>query len=104
MTWPPTWHDDKDWSFHDCPRCVSLFEGGLLRRNQVSGSERPVIVLFQTQKFGTYSLLFADLNQLPFEADDGASECGGTLPVPWAWEDANPVLLEVIRGKSRFRS
>jgi hypothetical protein len=44
--------------------------------------------------------LFADLNQLPFEADDGASGCGGTLPRRWAWEDLNPALEAVMRGKS----
>lgn len=60
------------------------------------------MVLFQTTT-GVYSPVFADLNQLPFEADDAASECGGLLPKPWVWEDVNPQLAAVMRGKSSLR-
>src|SRR3989442_844300 len=94
--------NDKDWHWHECLRCKSLFAGELLRRNQVIGSERPVLILSRPGTDEFFFLLVADLNQLPFEADDRASGCGGMLPMPWGWEDLNPALLRAVRGKGRI--
>jgi hypothetical protein len=82
-----------------------MFRGYLLRRNAPidEESERPVIILFQTGTQGVFTPLFADLNHLPFEADDSASDCGGLLPTAWAWEDLSPKLLTAIRaGKGKI--
>ena len=76
-----------------------MFRGLLLRRNTAPDeSERPVIVLFQTTTPEVFTPLIADLNHLPFEADDSASDCGGVLPTPWAWEDLSPDLLSTVRA------
>src|SRR5215207_8114066 len=96
--------DEENWHWHECVRCSVMSQGDLRRRNvpPSNESERPVMVLFQTGTPGVFSPVFADLNRLPFEADDGASECGGTLPTPWAWEDLSPTLLSTIRSKGRI--
>jgi hypothetical protein len=78
---------------------------GVLRlRNPSKTGERPVLVLFQNGFGAFWPLLIADLNRLPFEPDDGASMCGGTLPAPWVWEDANPAIMAAVRaGDLTFR-
>lgn len=96
--------DDGNWHWHECPHCSSIMPGGVRRRNKVIGPVRPVLIVFlQTRDPEIYSLLFADLNQLPFEVDDAASECGGALPKPWVWEDVTPQLAALMRGSSSLR-
>jgi len=65
--------DDGNWHWHKCPHCSSIMPGGVRRRNKVIGPVRPVLIVFlQTRDPEIYSLLFADLDQLPFEVDDAA--------------------------------
>ena len=95
--------DDENWHWHECERCEAISGGFLLRRNAAdNGAERPVIVLFQTGTPGVYNPLLADLNRLPFEADDATSDCGGALPTPWAWEDLSPEFFSAVRNKGRI--
>ena len=93
--------DEENWYWHECARCEAIV-AGLIRRKTPPGSdaERPVIIIFQKRP-KLFDPVIADLNHLPFEADDGASECGGRLPVPWAWEDLNPALLARLRSKNQ---
>ncbi len=97
--------DDGNWHWHECPHCSSIMPGVVRRRNKIIGHVRPVLIVFlQARDSEIFNLLFAHLNQLPFEADDAASECGGALPKPWVWEDVTPQLAAVMRGRSsRFR-
>jgi hypothetical protein len=81
-----------------------MFDGFLRRRNFPPNEvERPIIVLFLTGTPGLFTPVVADLNRLPFEADDGATECGGSIPTPWMWEDLDPTALSTIRSGIRRR-
>jgi hypothetical protein len=59
--------EDGEWHWHECPHCSSIMPGGVRRRNAVIGPVRPVLIAFlQKRDPESFSLLFADLNQLPF--------------------------------------